>query len=117
MENLYRPVSGAAAALAGWFAPIVPLVACVFGFIAVDFLTGVAASRAVARREGRPAWAVDRHVLDFMDLHAARLFTGFACGVEFWSFLENAAQLSDAPLFRWLKRYVRRRMRKEAGNV
>ena len=50
MENLYRPVSGAAAALAGWFAPIVPLVACVFGFIAVDFLTGVAASRAVARR-------------------------------------------------------------------
>ena len=141
MENLYRPVSGAAAALAGWFAPIVPLVACVFGFIAVDFLTGVAASRAVARREGRPwwfesaeawrtvqklalvatgivmAWAVDRHVLDFMDLHAARLFTGFACGVEFWSFLENAAQLSDAPLFRWLKRYVRRRMRKEAGDV
>lgn len=119
----------------------VPLVACVFGFIAVDFLTGVAASRAVARREGRPwwfesaeawrtvqklalvatgivmAWAVDRHVLDFMDLHAARLFTGFACGVEFWSFLENAAQLSDAPLFRWLKRYVRRRMRKEAGDV
>lgn len=63
------------------------------------------------------AWAVDRHVLDFMDLHAARLFTGFACGVEFWSFLENAAQLSDAPLFRWLKRYVRRRMRKEAGDV
>ncbi|WP_278845406.1 phage holin family protein [Alistipes communis] len=141
MENLYRSVSGAAAALAGWFAPIVPLVACVFGFIAVDFLTGVAASRAVARREGRPwwfesaeawrtvqklalvatgivmAWAVDRHVLDFMDLHAARLFTGFACGVEFWSFLENAAQLSDAPLFRWLKRYVRRRMRKEAGDV
>jgi len=37
--------------------------------------------------------------------------------VEFWSFLENAAQLSDAPLFRWLKRYVRRRMRKEAGDV
>ena len=56
-------------------------------------------------------------MLDFMDLHAARLFTGFACGVEFWSFLENAAQLSDAPLFRWLKRYVRRRMRKEAGDV
>ena len=140
MENLYRPVSGAAAALAGWFAPIVPLVACVFGFIAVDFLTGVAASRAVARREGRPwwfesaeawrtvqklalvatgivmAWAVDRHVLDFMDLHAARLFTGFTCGVELWSFLENASQLSDAPLFRWLRRYVRRRIRREAGD-
>lgn len=99
MENLYRPVSGAAAALAGWFAPIVPLVACVFGFIAVDFLTGrggqprrrtarrpsvvVRKRRGVAhgaetraRRHGIVmAWAVDRHVLDFMDLHAARLFT------------------------------------------
>ena len=47
----------------------------------------------------------------------ANVASGFACGVEFWSFLENAAQLSDAPLFRWLKRYVRRRMRKEAGDV
>ena len=38
---------------------------------------------------------------------------GFTCGVEFWSFLENAAQLSDAPLFRWLRRYAKRRMEKE----
>ena len=122
-------------------APLWTLAGCGFGFIAVEFLSGLAASLAFARREGRQwwfesaeagrtvqklalvatgivmAWAVDRHVLDFMDLHAARLFTGFACGVEFWSFLENAAQLSDAPLFRWLKRYVRRRMRKEAGDV
>lgn len=140
MENLYRFVSGAAAALAGWFAPVAPLVACVFGFMAVDFLTGVAASRAVARREGRPwwfesaeawrtvqklalvttgivmAWTIDRFVLDFMELHAARLFTGFVCGVEFWSFLENAAQLSEAPLFRWLKRYLHRRIRKQTGD-
>ena len=141
MEALYRCVSGLAAGAAALFAPIGPMAATTAAFIGIDFLTGVAASRAVARREGRPwwfesaeawrtvqklalvatgivmAWAVDRHVLDFMDLHAARLFTGFACGVEFWSFLENAAQLSDAPLFRWLKRYVRRRMRKEAGDV
>lgn len=43
------------------------------------------------------------------------LFAGFICGVEMWSFLENAAQLSDAPLFRRLRRYARRRIGKEAG--
>ena len=51
-----------------------------------------------------------------MQLNVARLFMGFTCGVELWSFLENAAQLSDAPLFHWLRRYVRRRIRKEAGD-
>ena len=62
------------------------------------------------------AWLIDSCVLDFMQLNVARLFTGFTCGVELWSFLENAAQLSDAPLFHWLRRYVRRRIRKEAGD-
>ena len=45
-----------------------------------------------------------------MQLNLAKLFTGFTCGVEFWSFLENAAQLSEAPLFRWLRRYAKRRV-------
>ncbi|WP_290534297.1 phage holin family protein [Alistipes sp.] len=137
MEALYRFFSGTAAGLLALFAPIGPLVATAVAFIAIDFLTGVAADRAVARREGRVwyfesceawrtvlklalavtaiamAWLIDCCVLDFMELHIARLFTGFTCGVELWSFLENAAQLSDAPLFRWLRRYVRRRIRKE----
>lgn len=139
METLYRFVSGAAAGVAALFAPVGPLVACALLFIGIDFLTGVAASRAVARREGRAwffesceawrtvlkmgltltaiamAWLIDSCVLDFMQLNIARLFTGFTCGVELWSFLENAAQLSDAPLFRWLRRYVRRRIDRAAG--
>lgn len=139
METLYRFVSGAAAGVAALFAPVAPLVACALLFIGIDFLTGVAASRAVARREGRAwffesceawrtvlkmgltltaiamAWLIDSCVLDFMQLNIARLFTGFTCGVELWSFLENAAQLSDAPLFRWLRRYVRRRIDREVG--
>ena len=36
-------------------------------------------------------------------------------GIDFLTFLENAAQLSDAPLFRRLRRYARRRIGKEAG--
>ena len=140
METLYRLVSGAAAGIAALFAPIGPLVACTVVFIGIDFLSGVAASRAAARREGRAwyfesreawrtvlklgltitaiamAWMIDSCILDFMGLNVARLFTGFTCGVELWSFLENASQLSDAPLFRWLRRYVRRRIRREAGD-
>ena len=140
MEALYRFVSGAAAALAALFAPIGPLVIITMLFIAVDCLAGVAADRASAHRAGRPwyvesckawrtvlklalavtaiamAWLIDCCVLDFMHLNLARLFAGFTCGVELWSFLENAAQLSDAPLFRWLRRFVRRRIRKEVGD-
>ena len=46
METLYRLVSGAAAGIAALFAPIGPLVACAVVFIGIDFLSGVAASRA-----------------------------------------------------------------------
>ena len=137
MEVLSRLFSGTALGLLALFAPIGPLVATAVAFIAIDFLSGVAADRALAHREGRKwyfesheawrtvlklaltvtaiamAWLIDCCVLDFMDLHIARLFTGFTCGVELWSFLENAAQLSDAPLFRWLRRYVHRRIRRE----
>lgn len=137
MEALYRFVSGIAAGIAALFAPIQPLVITTMLFIGVDFLSGVFADRAAARREGRKwyfesckawrtvlktalvltaivmAWLIDRCVLDFMQLNLAKLFTGFTCGVELWSFLENAAQLSEAPLFRWLRRYAKRRMEKE----
>ena len=138
METLYRLVSGAAAGVAAQVAPHRPLGAG--AGVLIDFLSGVAASRAAARRESRAwyfesreawrtvlklalaitaiamAWLIDSCILNFMELNVARLFTGFTCGVELWSFLENASQLSDAPLFRWLRRYVRRRIRREAGD-
>ncbi len=119
------------------FAPIAPLVGCAVTFVAVDFITGVAASRARAHAQGEEwffesheawhtvlklgfvvvaiamSWLVERFVLDFVTLNLAKMFTGFTCAVEFWSFLENASQLSDSPIFVWLKRYARRRIRKE----
>ena len=114
--------------------PVSPLVAAALLFIAIDFVTGIAASRAVARREGsawriesRKAWrtvfkagfvalaivmmwVIDSAILDFMHLNLAKLFTGFVCGVELWSFLENAAAISGSPLFEWMGRWVKRRM-------
>ena len=40
---------------------------------------------------------------------AAALAQWFACGMEFWSFLERVAQLADTPFFRRLRRCLRRR--------
>lgn len=140
METLYKLISGAAAGIVALFAPIAPLITCAVLFIGVDFISGVAADRAATLREGRTwyfesrrawhtvlklalaitaiilAWLIDSCILGFLQLNLARLFTGFMCGVELWSFLENASQLSDAPLFRWLRRYVHRRIRREVGD-
>ena len=141
MEAFYRFCSGALVALGDLFAPILPLVGCATLFIFVDFLTGVAADRARAKREGREwffeshrawrtilkagfvwmaismAWLLEQCVLGFLTLHLAQLLTGFTCGVEMWSFLENAGELSDGPLFRAIRRVARNRIRKGVRGV
>lgn len=120
--------------------PIAPLIATALVFITIDFITGIMASRAVARREGREwwiesrkawrtvykagftavaiimMWLIDHVLLDFMNLNLANMFTGFVCGVELWSFLENASTISDSPLFSWLGRWVKRRVTREVDN-
>ena len=103
----------------------------------MDFCTGVYASYVAARSKGikwrlesRKAWrtilktvfvvvgivmswVLDSCVLEFMHLNLARLFTGFVCGVELWSFLENGATISHSPLLAWLGRIVKRRVDEE----
>ena len=134
MEVLYKYISGGVAALFAMLCPVAPLVTAAVSFIAIDFITGIAASRAVAQREGRQwwiesrkawrtvfkagfvalaivmMWVIDTTILDFMHLNLAKLFTGFVCGVELWSFLENAAAISGSPLFEWMGRWVKLRM-------
>ncbi len=136
MEAFCRFCSGALAAVGALFTPVFPLVGCTTLFIFVDFLTGVAADRARARREGRPwyfesrrawrtilkagfvwmaismAWLLEHYVLGLLTLHLARLLAGFTCGVEMWSFLENAGELSDGPLFRAIRRVARNQIKK-----
>ncbi len=140
MEAWYRFVSGAAAGIAALFAPIAPMVGCTLIFIGIDFITGTAADRVMTRREGLAwhfesrkawrtvvkaalaltaiamAWLIDSRIFGHGEPHTARIFAGFACGVELWSFLENAAQLSEARIFKVLRRYVVRRIGKEAGD-
>ena len=54
-------------------------------------------------------------MLNFVTLNLTRVIAGAICGVEMWSFLENASVLSDAKLFKWLRNYVRRRVETEMG--
>ncbi|MBQ8778876.1 MAG: phage holin family protein [Alistipes sp.] len=137
MEVLYKYINGCVAGLVALFTPLVPLVWCVVGFIGFDFVTGVMASRVEARRAGqawylesREAWrtveklgftvaalcmayTIDVLVLDFLALNLTKLFAGFVCGVEMWSFIENACRISDAPLLRHIRRVVRQRIKEE----
>ena len=93
------------------FAPIEPMVWSALLFVAVDFVTGVLASRHEARSAGRAwffssyeawrtvrkagfavmaiamSWIVESCVLNFMTLNLTRIIAGAICGVEMWSFL------------------------------
>ncbi len=138
MELIYKYASALLLSILALFAPIMPLVLCVILFIAIDFVTGILASRRRAEEQEQAwffeseeawrtiyklgftliaiamAWIIESCIINFVEIRLARLFTGFVCGVEFWSFLENAAQFSDAPYFEWMRKYVRRRVDKEA---
>lgn len=137
MEILFKYISAVIASLCGLLCPIAPLVTTAILFVVVDFVTGIIASCVVARREGRPwwfesrkawrtvakagfvaiaivmMWIIDHCLLEFMHLNLANLFTGFVCGVELWSFLENAQTISGSSLFEWMGRWVRRRVGEE----
>lgn len=116
-------LSGIVAGVMSFFAPVEPLLLCAMVFVAVDFLTGVLADRHKAHAEGRVwrfesakawktvrklsfvmagivlAWMMDSLMLPVVELRLANLFTGFVCGVEFWSYLENATLASGEESF------------------
>ena len=132
MEALFRYFSGAMSAAASFFVPIGGTVICALVFVGVDFATGVAADRHRTQQSGgrwrfesrrawrsvkkagflitaiAMAWMIDACILDFLTLHTARLMAGFACGVEMWSVLENASEISESALFLQLRRFIRK---------
>lgn len=135
MDNLlFKLIFGTLSAIVGIFAPIAGLVSCAITFVAVDFCTGVLASRHRAARLGEVwsfeshrawdsvrkmavivvgialSWLIDSLILNFAQLRLANLFTGFVCGVELWSFLENGAEICNYPPFRWLRRFMQKQL-------
>lgn len=140
MVILSKYVSGIVAALIALLCPITPLIITATFFVAIDFLTGILASYVASKNSGQKwrlesrkawrtvyklcfivtgivmTWLVDSLVLGFMELNLANLFTGFVCGVELWSFVENAATISQSKLFKWLSRWIKSKLRKEVGD-
>ena len=139
MEAIFRCANGIILGLAALFAPIKPVILCALSFILIDFVTGVLASRCEAKQRGEKwffssreawrtirkagfviltismSWIVECFILDFVTLNITRIIAGAICGVEMWSFLENASVLSDAKLFAWLRNYVKRKVEGEIG--
>jgi len=140
--NLY-PAKIIAGVLSGFFAlfidNLLPLFITATIFEFVDFVTGCIKSAVVAKRKGEKfafesikAWRtiykyvflligiflaelLDHTVANEGRLRLANYFTCFACGVEFWSFLENAAIISDHPLFRWLRKFMKLKVEETTG--
>lgn len=118
---------------------LLPLFVTVTVFEIIDFVTGVIKSAVVAKRtkqqfafESVKAWRtiykfvfilvgivlaemLDQTVATETRLRFANYFTAFCCGVEFWSFLENAAVISDHPIFRWLRKFMKFKLEDEIG--
>ena len=140
--NLY-PAKIVAGLVAGFVAAFVqnllPLFVAVTVFEAVDFVTGCIKSGVVAHRnhekfafESVKAWRtiykfvfilvgvvlaemLDAIIAENTRLRFANYFTAFCCGVEFWSFLENAAVISDHPIFRWLRQFMKIKVEDQTG--
>ena len=140
--NLYpnKMFAGVFASLAALICDnLLPLFVTVVLFEAMDFITGVVKSAVLAKRAGRrfafesvKAWRtiykvvfiligivlaemLDKTIAEETRLRFANWFTAFCCGVEFWSFLENAAVISDHPLFRWLRKFMKLKVEDQLG--
>lgn len=124
--------------VAVFFESLLPLFIAVVIFEMVDFITGVIKSYVVAKRkkqkfafESVKAWrTIYKMILilvgivltEMLDatfseerLRFANYFAGFCCGVEFWSFLENAAVISNHPVFRWLRKFMKIKVEDQVG--
>lgn len=126
-------VTGLIAGFWGIILPLHGLITCCIIAICVDFITGNVANYHRNKRAGRKyafesekmwktvwklglsivgigfAWMLDSQVIEpaFTSLKLAHIFTAFIIGTEFWSFLENAAVISDHPVFRALRKVMR----------
>ena len=59
-------------------------------------------------------WVMQVHALTFVNIYLEKIFAGFALGVELFSFLENAADISDHPVFRRLRNFTAKKL-KDSG--
>lgn len=124
------------AGIAAFLQPIRVMCIMVVVFIAIDFVIGVWASHRRAIQHGtkwyfqsRRAWrtieklcfalvaivmsfSLDVHIFGDTALYLTKGVTGLVCGWEFWSYMENAGDLSEAKFFKLLGRFAKKEIEK-----
>lgn len=136
----FQWISGVGAAFFGSFAPIKDMLLAVFIFIAIDFVVGVLASYKRAIREHKEfafqskrvwdtiyklsfsliavclAFYMNDKIFYFVDLKLPNMVAGFICGTEFWSFLENAGDISQHPVFKGISKMTKKKINEVVEN-
>ena len=116
--------------ICSYFSPIAPILILMLVFIGVDFVTGNVAYAKRAKKAGKTyqfkskkAWNtiskiigvvigavllffLDNHVLESESMMLTKGMCLLVCLVEFSSWLENMCDISNAKIFRIIKRFV-----------
>ena len=124
--------TGIVATVAGYFAPVKGMAIVMLSAIIIDLLSGVWA--ALVKREGiqsKKLWRtaykllfafVIVNLMHSIDIEmgipgvtTSKIVALFITGFEVWSILENAAIISDHPIFKVLQKYMRKEVKEKTG--
>ena len=125
-------VTGFFAAVAGYFSPTKGMAIVMLAAIVIDLVSGVWA--ALVRREGiqsKKLWRTAYKILfafvilnlmhsidkemGFSGISTAQIIALFITGFEVWSIFENAAVITDHPMFRALQKYMSKEVKDKTG--
>lgn len=125
-------IAGLLAAAASYFAPVKGAVLVTFAAIIIDLCTGAWAG--YVKHEGvqsKKLWRTGSklllaftvislaHSIDsemgIDGISLSKISAWFFVGFEFWSILENATIISDFPVFRALRKYMRTEVKEKTG--
>ena len=121
------------------FAPIQYLWLWMVAFTMLDFLTGCWADLRREDKKGNKwyfqsdkgwwtiikvtfeivavsgVWILENRLIGNHEPYFTKFVTVFICGIEFWSFLENAGDLSEAAIFKKIKKFTISKVSQEIG--
>ena len=120
-------ISGAILSIFSYFSPVKGILIVAFAAILLDLITGIIAARI--RGEGIKSkklyktgikigcvsaiilmtFAIDEEI-PLIELH--KIVAWLIVGFELWSILENMAQITDHPVFKFLQRFMKDKIEK-----
>ncbi len=124
--------TGFAATVAGYFAPVKGMAIVMLSAIIIDLVSGVWA--ALVKREAiqsRKLWRTAYKILfafiivnlmhsidkemGISGITTSKIVALFITGFEVWSILENAAVITEHPVFKILQKYMRTEVKQKTG--